>query len=342
MSENFSKRPGDPTIICMTPVKNEEWILERFLHCASTWADHIVVADQLSEDHSREIAARFPKVHLIDNPSETFNEPERQKLLINAARAIPCDGRRLLVALDADEVFSATWMTSTAWQAMLAADPGTAFRFQWINLAPGARRGWLDPSWRPFAFMDDGSPHVGLPIHSPRIPLPEGAPQVRVGDVNVLHYPYTNWPRMKSKQRWYQCFERLEYPEKRAVQIYRQYHYMDTEVERSAPLDPAHLRGYEERGIDMTTIDPVDRYYWDDKVLEMLSEHGPDTFRQIDIWDVDWGRMGRSAGLAVNVEFDDPRRPLDRAIHRWLARTQPSYDRPLVRVTAKLLQTLGW
>ena len=30
-----------PKIICLTPVKNEEWILRRFLRLASLWADHI-------------------------------------------------------------------------------------------------------------------------------------------------------------------------------------------------------------------------------------------------------------------------------------------------------------
>ena len=35
-----------PTVICLTPVRNESWILERFRPGASMWADHIVIADQ--------------------------------------------------------------------------------------------------------------------------------------------------------------------------------------------------------------------------------------------------------------------------------------------------------
>ena len=75
-----------PTVICLTPVKNEAWILERFLRCASLWADYIIIADQGSDDGSVEIATRFPKVILVENPSSIFNEPERQKLLLEAAR----------------------------------------------------------------------------------------------------------------------------------------------------------------------------------------------------------------------------------------------------------------
>src|SRR5437667_3161139 len=100
----YSERP---TIICLTPVKNEAWILDRFLQCASLWADHIIVADQCSEDESREIVGRHPKVILIENPSPVYDEGARQKLLLEAARRIP--GKRLLIALDADEMLTANW-----------------------------------------------------------------------------------------------------------------------------------------------------------------------------------------------------------------------------------------
>jgi len=83
-----------PIIICLTPVKNESWILEKFLKCASLWADHIIVADQNSQDNSREIAAKFPKVHIINNPSQ-FHEGERQALLLREARKI--EGPKLLM-----------------------------------------------------------------------------------------------------------------------------------------------------------------------------------------------------------------------------------------------------
>ena len=46
-----------PTVIALAPVRNEAWILERYLRCAALWADHVVVADQGSDDGCREIAA---------------------------------------------------------------------------------------------------------------------------------------------------------------------------------------------------------------------------------------------------------------------------------------------
>src|SRR5437660_66806 len=69
------------TVICVTPVRNEEWILERFLLCASLWADYIIVADQGSDDDTPRIAASHPKVTLIENSSPAYDEAARQKLL---------------------------------------------------------------------------------------------------------------------------------------------------------------------------------------------------------------------------------------------------------------------
>ncbi|MBQ5533121.1 MAG: glycosyltransferase family 2 protein, partial [Bacteroidales bacterium] len=62
-----------PLIIVMTPVRNEAWVLRAFLETTSLWADYIVVADQLSDDGSRELLSRYPKVVLIDNATPEFN-----------------------------------------------------------------------------------------------------------------------------------------------------------------------------------------------------------------------------------------------------------------------------
>src|SRR5260370_16728571 len=93
-----------PVVVCLTPVKDEAWILERFLTCASLWADHILIADQGSSDDSREIAARFPKVTLIENPSPEVDEPAPQRLPIPPPPRLPRP--RLPLPLDAHEAFA--------------------------------------------------------------------------------------------------------------------------------------------------------------------------------------------------------------------------------------------
>ena len=337
--------PARPTLICLTPVKNEAWILERFLQCTSTWADHIVVADQQSDDATPEIARRYEKVTLIDNPHPGYDEQARQQLLIDAARQLPLTdpaGPRILVALDADEILTANWMTSPEWIRLRTAAPGTIITFQWANVGPNVSGAWVDADEKPFGFVDDGSPHEGSTIHSPRVPVPAGAPRLPMTEVRVLHYQYANWARMTSKQRWYQCWERLNHPEKRAITIYRQYNFMHADVRRAQPLRPKWLEGYEQLGIDMRSIPSEPHYHWDREVTEMLRTHGTERFRKLAIWDVDWTEMGHRIGYNVNGELADPRSPFERTVHRWLRMTQPNMLNPLVRLIQKSLQVAGW
>jgi hypothetical protein len=330
------------TVFCLTPVKDEAWILERFLACAGTWADHIIVADQGSTDGSAAIARSHPKVTLVENADEGYDEGARQRLLIEAARAVPVAGSRVLFALDADEFLSANWSTSTEWQRMMSAPPGTVLRLQWVNVAPGVERGWVPSDYIPFGFVDDGSEHTGSAIHSPRVPVPDGAPEVRAEELKVLHYQYTDWARMRSKQRWYQCWERLRHPEKRPVSLYRQYHHMDAAVLEASLLRPEWLEGYERSGIDMRTVRSASHYRWDEELIGLFAEHGVEPFRRLNIWDIDWAELSRRFGARHGTSLEDPRNGFERAVHGWLARTQRSAQRLPTRGVQWMLRLFGW
>src|SRR3989454_11615746 len=111
-------------IVVVTPVRNEAWILERFLSVTSRFADHIIVADQRSSDDSRAICSRYPKVTVIDNPTDEFNERDRQLLLLRQARALVPPPRGIL-ALEADEILPANAPDTPSWRAILAPPPRT-------------------------------------------------------------------------------------------------------------------------------------------------------------------------------------------------------------------------
>ena len=270
-------------VICLTPIKNEAWILDKFLSAASLWADHIIVADQMSDDGSRDIALKYDKVILIDNNSKEFNEPERQKLLIDAARKIP--GKKLLFALDADEFVSGNAVSSNEWQSMLSADIGTVFKFKWPFIASDFKKYWSgDTPNMPFAFMDDGSDHNGSKIHSTRVPFPEHSQVVEIFNFVVMHYQFTDWKRMESKHRWYQCFERIQFPDKSVVEIFRRYNHMyqiNEKDKHEIPFD--WFESYLSAGLAISSITVSDSYYWDNEVVRFKKQHGELLFKDIDL-----------------------------------------------------------
>lgn len=315
-------------------------MLDRFLRCASLWADHIIIADQGSEDDTVAIARSYAKVTLVHNPDPTYDEGARQRLLLEQARRFP--GPRILLALDADEILSANWMGNPEWQSVHAARPGTVIRLQWANLRPDLESCWVQPEEIPFGFVDDGSPHAGSPIHSSRLPTPPGAASLVLRDIKVLHYQYTDWKRMESKQRSYQCWERLQHPSRRPAHLYRQYHFMHAVApDQISATRPEWMGGYQSEGIDMTSVTRAGVYYWDVQILRLLAEHGSGPFRRVDIWDVDWQELGERLGLAGD-HCRDPRSWLDRLILSWLKATQgrPTYFHR--RAVQWLLRLAGW
>src|SRR5579859_3700235 len=117
-------------IIVLTPVKNEDWILKEFLAATSRFADCIIVADQNSNDRSPFICKDFEKVVLIKNDSRDFNESERQKILIDKARALFPNNKRILLGLDADEIVAYDGLAKIqAWERIKSLPPGTTLFF---------------------------------------------------------------------------------------------------------------------------------------------------------------------------------------------------------------------
>ena len=319
-------------IICLTPVKNEAWILETFLKCASLWADQIIIADQMSTDGSREIAKKYPKVTLIDNHSEAFNEPERQKLLINQARLVECD-RRILIALDADEVLVGD-IACFVQNKLNEIARGSVLTFDWLNVNSNRRDYWKSKCKMPFGFIDDGSEHCGELIHSTRVPAPKAARFFHMQTLQVLHLQYIDWDRMQSKHRWYQCFERINYPSKSAIDIFRMYHHMYS-YKKNIPILASSLSFYHEHGINPLQFTKLSEYHWDTEVMKLIKIHGAKYFRRIDLWNCNSssGKSNPNLGISPNGTFD-------RALLKYLAATQYFYPNILLKIADKAIKII--
>jgi glycosyltransferase involved in cell wall biosynthesis len=329
------------TLVCLTPVRNEAWILERFLRAASSWADLIVVLDQGSSDGSLEIAERFPKVALTKYPQATFDEPARRAMLVELGRAA-APGPRILVSLDADEVIAADAWRQQEMRAFLASEPGTVGRMRWINVLPDEPRAWIPPSLTDFMFIDDGSPFRGEPMHGPRLPGYDQRKWVDLVGPKVLHLQYLDWQRMRAKQRWYQALERIEYPRKRPIQIYRQYHHMDAidAAERHSLADE-WFAGYDRD--ELLAVEPQAAYPTDARVIELVAQCGAARFRRVELWDGGWAARAQALGRPLPQGLaGDPRSRLDRAVFRWLARTQRRSLQRRIRWMQRALRLFGW
>lgn len=319
-----------PKIIVLVPVRNEAWILNAFLECASLWADHIIVADQFSDDGSRELAATFPKVAVIENSGAGYSEVARQRLLINAARKFSAP--RLLVAIDADEIFSANILDSPAWQTALQQPPGTVLEFAKVELYGSTQQYFLHSvadknSWIPFAYMDDGAEHEGTILHTCRIPEPDPALRFRVSDVVVLHFTRFSLLRAESKDRWYRCFERISFPAKNILTVHRLYDWY-TRLQSKFNIRATRsewFTNYEKAGINLDVSEAGTVFWWDWDVLRMFRRYGTAPFRYLDIWSFPWEALRRE-GVARGVSglpeqpIEIPARIIDRlvrAILRW-------------------------
>jgi hypothetical protein len=325
-----------PIVICLTPVRNEAWILKQFLESASLWADHIIIADQNSNDGSREIACQFPKVILLGNTDPLYDEQRRQKILLDAAREFP--GPRLIIALDADEFLTPNFSTSSEWQAILNAHQGATIWFPWANIKPNMKHYWLLPKM-PLGYMDDGSDHSGSTIHSPRIPLPLNVTEIILQEIYVMHYQYTDWERMRSKHRWYQCWERINNPQQSAINIFRRYHHMFAIKKSDLRTIPEWwFDRYKKNGIDIRTVHTDKSYRWDKEILQAIEEHGAGFFAKEAMWDINWEEIANQYGYENTSQFRDPRSLVEKIVHALLLKTQPYSENIWIRLAQKMLK----
>jgi glycosyltransferase involved in cell wall biosynthesis len=337
----MSQQIGEcPKVVVLCPVRNEAWILPMFLTVVSQFADHIIIADQGSTDGSREICKMFDKVILVNNPSQTRDEGGTRKLLVDESRKIP--GRRLLFALDADEIPSSNILNSPEWQTALKAEPGTAVGAHKVQLwktplcykskSPGSYSEYHNP----LICIDDGKEYEGeYFIHGPRLPFRKNQRVVLLNEIVVMHYQTAAWSRGLSRNRWYRCIERVKQPSWNPTKLHRFYlQYLDGFKSFSMlPCPETWHSGWRSLGIDTTSVQTDKYYWWDWEVLRLFGQYGEHTFRHEDIW-VNWEEI-RQAGIELGIpglpqrSIRDPRTKLEHYLTAICRRTQGTrWQRP--------------
>lgn len=325
-----------PKLICLTSVLNEAWFLDRFLQCASLWADHIIIGDQGSTDGSAEIAQRYEKVIFFENKrTGEMNEGEYRTPLFEKARQI--EGPKILITLDADEILTPNF-DSLEWNTIRNAKPGTILSLPIHNLLPNGTYWAFGECYT--GYVDDGEPFVKGMIHAPRTIVPYGHDVLKCNEICVLHYKFMDWSRMMDRNRWYQCYEavhRLSYP----VSIFRRYHQIDTIPLSERKQWPEQWQnGYAQYGIEITSVLHKFNPMWDEQIINYMVEYGADYFRHLNIWDVNWNEKADSLGIKHWKSLQDPRQKWEKAINRWLISTQAKQNKMIVHLMDKALMKI--
>jgi glycosyltransferase involved in cell wall biosynthesis len=333
MSENAQP----PKLICLTPVKNEAWCLDVFLQCTSLWADHIIIADQGSTDGSKEIALKYPKVILLENDGEGLDETYRQKILFDEARKI--EGNRIIIALDADELFTGNFKDTSDWETITKFKPGNVFVFHWATIHRNKTTYWEPESWSQWALHDDGTlPSQKGYIHVARVPWPEIAPanEISVKEFQVIHLANVNWRRMLSKQRFYAFVSHVNEPKKSVISLNRQYAYSGKwKEEKELPIPASFFDYYQRHGIDVLgSLNLTEPYFWfDEQIADYFRQFGVKKFRYLDMWNPTWVES-----MQEFFPFDVPKSILSHLLFAYLRLTQPYRNTLPIRAIDKVLK----
>lgn len=313
-----------PKIVVITPVRNEAWVLDAFLTCTSSWADHIIIADHHSTDGSREIALKHPKVTLIDNPTDEWYENEcRAKLLEEACKI---SGDIIIFGLDADEFLSEGFAETNGWKTIMTAKPNSIFCFRWRNVYDDMSHIHDETTYLEWAAHYSSDIDVVAEyrkrehhaVHASRVPcLEENRSQyIMIDDIRFVHLAKLNKVRTQNKLDFYQVTWADKNPMKaKPISFYRTYsrYYPDGVTLLSQPVKLTCKGDDTDYSFLIKSADYGKHYI--DEIIQVFQREGYDKFLKLNIW-------SNPYLLERGIR---PRRPLHiRLLHWYLNHTDSS------------------
>lgn len=349
MNGHMENNKCRPLLVVLTPVFNEAWILSAFLKATSLWADYIIVADQMSTDGSREIYEDFAtresiiesqehrcKLIVIDNPRKEMHQAATRRLLFEESKKI--DGDKILFALDADEFLSGNFVKTEGWKTIMNSEPGDVFEFRWMLLDPTGKQ-YRVPVKMPYywaAHVNDGVMKGKFPdnfIDEWRLPWPEHVNhEYVIEDIHFLHFHDTNPIRQRNKTLYYEILQYSHSSNTRGG-IYFNRRYNTKRAYSYTPLPKNVYAFYEAHGLnlwkDLNLKDEGAHYT---KVIQdKIQENGASFFRKLDIWVPEFMQK---------YHLRDPRRTIDRMMHRYLHKTEKIANTFIIRNLDRILKRL--
>jgi hypothetical protein len=276
-------------IVILTPVKDEAWILSRFLLAVCEVADHVLVLDQKSDDASRSICEKYPKVTVIENLSGDYSEAARSRLLLDGARARFGDGN-VLIALDADEILAGNSLRVESWKIFRTLPLGTVIYFEKPEMLPHPERCIRQTCWFPLGLVDDGAQHEGKTIHSHRLPVKPGALSYYAADICAMHFARLRPVEYAIRQAFYCMVENIKRTKSHRVRntCYSPRVFMEIGSNSAEPCPKEWFDWFIAKGVDVWSYETMRFNTFHVRSLRLFAEHGTALFYWDDIWWEDW------------------------------------------------------
>lgn len=316
--------------IVVMPIKNEGWILDCSLSCASLWADHIIVADQSSTDNSAKICQSYKKVIYILNEATNLDQSYARQILLEKTRDL-FGNDNIILALDADEILSSNFINNQDFNGIVdKLNPGQSLKLHWVMVFDelskyinDKKSVWTN-NYKHFIFRDDGKYNFSNKKTSePRMPDEYTKNSFYYDEVKVLHLQFIDMERMLSKQRRYRMADYLEKQNfLKAVKVNRMYFITKKLSDLRKDVLPVNwLNNYDNINLKIKT----EYLYWFDfEVLKIFKQYGIKLFSWLDIWDIDWDKkrlvaIEQGYGSEIpDYKINDPRNILQKIYHKKL------------------------
>jgi hypothetical protein len=181
-------------------------------------------------------------------------------------------------------------------KTILGLQPGEIVEMIWIQLWRSVKTYRFDNSvwtwnYKPFIFCDNGNSFYASDfIHTTRAPDSLQGPVYRMDgyEYGVMHFQFVHWRNLLIKQAWYRCLERIRNPQKAIHMINRRYAPSKDETDLRLKAAPSEwFEGY--TFLDESVFQKPEDWR-EQQVLKWFAQYGRDFFKDLDIWDIDWGR----------------------------------------------------
>lgn len=319
-----------PLLFCLTCTRNYGWCTRAFLEANTRWADYVVVVDQMSTDGTREMAAEYSNVILIDDNNKTYSETRRSLLLLDYARSIP--GDKILVALAIDEVFPANFQTTKDWQRVIQSKPGDVFCINWANIVSGGKQFFKEKGDMFRIFHDDGLTsfdNQNKDMHTHCLPYPNNGTDYVIEDFPILHFGHYNVQWNYVKNKYYQMVDYDKnhrsimtlarfYADKKYCNHNRVLH----DIQKEWLFDDFDLIGLVDVSAKPTLCEDMQNF---------ITQNGIEHYQHLNIW---------QPQILKYLGVNDPRKWYDKLLHWYIDITQPISRNILIRAIDKALKYL--